>query len=282
MLRCSVGDCSARRSLERASPFRPSSRRRRRPRSTAWTPHDRSRQRPFRPTVKPVHGGACPPRSGRGGESRHRPSLGARQSGSARCACSGSRGRATDVLFASSGFVAAWALKKATTTIPIVFLAVGEPVAAGLVASLEDREATYGRLDSGRIGLEAGPDPLRRPRPLGIGRVAHDTRVGGAHGFFSQGPGGQPSPAAVPGSAQTRRSRSRVRADSSPASKRCRRRGLPFDLFAPARDRGPGPQASNSRDRRRGGVHRPRIDDELFDRLGASPARRREFTSTRS
>jgi putative ABC transport system substrate-binding protein len=41
-----------------------------------------------------------------------------------------------DVLFTAAGFVATRALKNATTTIPIVFAAVGEPVAAGLVASL--------------------------------------------------------------------------------------------------------------------------------------------------
>ena len=41
-----------------------------------------------------------------------------------------------DVLYTESGFFATRALKKATTTIPIVFAAVGEPVAAGLVASL--------------------------------------------------------------------------------------------------------------------------------------------------
>lgn len=42
-----------------------------------------------------------------------------------------------DVLYTASGFAATRALKKATTTIPIVFAAVGEPVAAGLVASLD-------------------------------------------------------------------------------------------------------------------------------------------------
>ena len=41
-----------------------------------------------------------------------------------------------DVLYTDSGFAATRALKKATTTIPIVFGAMGEPVAAGLVASL--------------------------------------------------------------------------------------------------------------------------------------------------
>ena len=41
-----------------------------------------------------------------------------------------------DVLFSSSGFATARALQKATKTIPIVFAAVGEPVAAGLAASL--------------------------------------------------------------------------------------------------------------------------------------------------
>ena len=41
-----------------------------------------------------------------------------------------------DVLYTASGYIGARALKNATTTIPIVFAAVGEPVAAGLVASL--------------------------------------------------------------------------------------------------------------------------------------------------
>ena len=41
-----------------------------------------------------------------------------------------------DVLFTTGGFRAARALKNATSTIPIVFAAMGEPVAAGLVASL--------------------------------------------------------------------------------------------------------------------------------------------------
>lgn len=41
-----------------------------------------------------------------------------------------------DVLFTGSGFACARALKNATKTIPIVFSAIGEPVAAGLVASL--------------------------------------------------------------------------------------------------------------------------------------------------
>lgn len=41
-----------------------------------------------------------------------------------------------DVLYAGGGFATVRALKNATTTIPIVFAAVGEPVAAGLVASL--------------------------------------------------------------------------------------------------------------------------------------------------
>ena len=41
-----------------------------------------------------------------------------------------------DVLYSGSGFASARALKKATTSIPIVFGAVGEPVAAGLAVSL--------------------------------------------------------------------------------------------------------------------------------------------------
>ena len=41
-----------------------------------------------------------------------------------------------DLLFSASGVLGARALKRASTTIPIVFAAVGEPVAAGLVASL--------------------------------------------------------------------------------------------------------------------------------------------------
>ena len=151
MLRCSVGDCSARRSLERASPFRPSSRRRRRPRSTAWTPHDRSRQRPFRPTVKPVHGGAARLGLVEGVNlvTDHRSARGNRALLDALAA--DLVAAQPDVLFASSGFVAAWALKKATTTIPIVFLAVGEPVAAGLVASLA---RPGGNLTGGSIPVE--------------------------------------------------------------------------------------------------------------------------------
>lgn len=56
-----------------------------------------------------------------------------------------------DVLYTSSGFVAARALKTATTTIPIVFAAVGEPVAAGLVASLAQ---PGGNLTGGSIPVE--------------------------------------------------------------------------------------------------------------------------------
>ena len=56
-----------------------------------------------------------------------------------------------DVLFTGSGFVGARALKRATTTIPIVFGAVGEPVAAGLVASLA---RPGGNLTGGAIPVE--------------------------------------------------------------------------------------------------------------------------------
>lgn len=55
-----------------------------------------------------------------------------------------------DVLLAGSGFISALALKKATTTIPIVFN-VGEPVAAGLVTSLA---RPGGNLTGGTIPAE--------------------------------------------------------------------------------------------------------------------------------
>ncbi len=55
-----------------------------------------------------------------------------------------------DVLLAGSGFISALALKKATTTIPIVFN-VGEPVAAGLVSSLAH---PGGNLTGGTIPAE--------------------------------------------------------------------------------------------------------------------------------
>ena len=61
-----------------------------------------------------------------------------------------------DVLFTGSGFVSARALKNATTTIPIVFSAIGEPVAAGLVASLA---RPGGNLTGGAI-----PDELELKR----------------------------------------------------------------------------------------------------------------------
>ncbi|MEP7057540.1 MAG: ABC transporter substrate-binding protein [Caldimonas sp.] len=56
-----------------------------------------------------------------------------------------------DVLFTGSGFVGARALKRATTTIPIVFAAVGNPVAAGLVASLA---RPGGNLTGGSVPVE--------------------------------------------------------------------------------------------------------------------------------
>jgi len=46
-----------------------------------------------------------------------------------------------DVLFTASGYVRARVPRKATATIPIVFLAVGGPVAAGLMASWLGRGA---------------------------------------------------------------------------------------------------------------------------------------------
>jgi putative ABC transport system substrate-binding protein len=55
-----------------------------------------------------------------------------------------------DVLLAGSGYISALALKKATTTIPIVFN-VGEPVAAGLVTSLA---RPGGNLTGGTIPAE--------------------------------------------------------------------------------------------------------------------------------
>ena len=56
-----------------------------------------------------------------------------------------------DALFTGGGFATARALKKATTNIPIVFAAVGEPVAAGLVASLA---RPGGNLTGGTIPAE--------------------------------------------------------------------------------------------------------------------------------
>lgn len=56
-----------------------------------------------------------------------------------------------DVIFSPGGFAGTNAAKKATTTIPIVFAAVGEPVAAGLVSSLA---RPGGNLTGGTIPAE--------------------------------------------------------------------------------------------------------------------------------
>jgi putative ABC transport system substrate-binding protein len=56
-----------------------------------------------------------------------------------------------DVLYTGAGFAGTRALKNATTTIPIVFAAVGEPVAAGLVTSLA---RPGGNLTGGTIPTE--------------------------------------------------------------------------------------------------------------------------------
>ena len=61
-----------------------------------------------------------------------------------------------DVLYTNSGYIAIKALKKATTTIPIVFGGVGRPVEAGLVASLA---RPGGNLTGGAI-----PDELELKR----------------------------------------------------------------------------------------------------------------------